>query len=100
MDASVEVVRAARRQGIPVLGYTWWPLFALVSWPYRHGAGPVAAYLEQMGLWDLVPEADGTLRRERTPLVDRYRQHVERGIDPVIGGLTSGPAGYLPGKEA
>jgi hypothetical protein len=93
LDASVEVVSQARRRGIPVTGYTWWPLFALVSWPYRQGTQPVGAYLEQMGLWDLVPEPDGTLRREWTPLVDRYRQHVQRGIDPLIGGLKTGPGG-------
>ena len=58
----------------------WWPLFALVSWPYRTGSQPLAAYLEQMGLWDLSPEPDGALRRVRTPLVDRYREQIRRQV--------------------
>jgi beta-glucosidase len=80
MDGSIQVVRDARARGVPITGYTWWPLFALVSWPYRTGTRPVADYLEQMGLWDLVPQADGSLERQRTPLVDRYRQYVTRGM--------------------
>ena len=78
MDGSIEVVRAARADGIPVVGYTWWPLFALVSWPYRQGDRPAADYLEQMGLWDLVPETNGELRRQATPLVGRYQDYVRR----------------------
>jgi beta-glucosidase/6-phospho-beta-glucosidase/beta-galactosidase len=81
MDASIEAVRRLRARGIPLVGYTWWPLFALVSWPYRTGHRPLAAYLEQMGLWDLHPEPDGSLRRVRTPLVDRYRDHLRHGIE-------------------
>ena len=38
----------------------------------------VADYLQQMGLWDLVPEPDGTFRRQATPLVDRFREYVSR----------------------
>lgn len=76
MDDSIAVVRQAIGQGVPVIGYTWWPLFALVSWPYRTGTRPAADYLQQMGLWDLVPQPDGSLARRRTPLVDRYRRYV------------------------
>ena len=35
MDGSIGAVRCLRAEGVPVVGYTWWPLFALVSWPYR-----------------------------------------------------------------
>ena len=35
---------------MPVNGYTWWPMFALVAWAYRQGVKPHAAYLKQMGL--------------------------------------------------
>jgi beta-glucosidase len=76
MDDSIAVVRHAIQAGVPVIGYTWWPLFALISWAYRAGSRPAADYLQQMGLWDLVPEPDGTLRRQETPLVDRFREYV------------------------
>lgn len=76
MDGSIAAVRHLRSEGVPVIGYTWWPLFALVSWPYRVGTQPLAQYLIQMGLWDLQPH-DERLERVRTPLVDRYRAYVE-----------------------
>ena len=76
LEASVAEVRALREAGVDVVGYTWWPLFALVSWPYRVGTLPLEEYLIQMGLWDLKP-SDGRLERVRTPLVDRYRGYVE-----------------------
>lgn len=75
---SVEAVRRARAGGIPLVGYTWWPLFALVTWGYREGRKPPRDYLKQMGLWDLAPGAAG-LERVRTLLVDRYREIVAAG---------------------
>jgi beta-glucosidase/6-phospho-beta-glucosidase/beta-galactosidase len=66
---SVAAVADLRREGVPLVGYTWWPMFALVTWAYRQGRRPTAAYLAQMGLWDL----DHHLERIATPLVDDYR---------------------------
>ena len=56
----------SRADGVPVVGYTWWPMFALVTWAWRQGRRDVADHLLQMGLWDLDPE----LNRIGTPLVD------------------------------
>jgi beta-glucosidase len=79
LDASVAAVRRLREQGIPLVGYTWWPLFALVTWSYRQGTRPAACYLKQMGLWDL----DEQLNRIPTPLVAHYRGFAERGGQAV-----------------
>ncbi|MDQ3880126.1 MAG: family 1 glycosylhydrolase [Chloroflexota bacterium] len=78
LDASVGVVAEARRGGLPVIGYTWWPLFSLVAWAYRGGRKPVASYFAHMGLWDLRPD-NGTLRRVRTPVADRFAAIVREG---------------------
>lgn len=72
LSESVNAVRRARVSGLPVLGYTWWPMFALVAWAYRQGKKPPEAYLKQMGLWDLQMGPDGQLKRVPTPLVDVY----------------------------
>jgi beta-glucosidase len=74
LNASVAEVAALRRAGVPLVGYTWWPMFALVTWAYRQGSRPIAAHLAQMGLWDL----DGNLNRVPTPLVEAYRHLVHR----------------------
>lgn len=86
LDGSVNAVRALRAQGIPVLGYTWWPMFALVTWGYRQGIHPPEFYFRQMGLWDL---AMGN-RRVRTPLVDRF-QEFARGGTVAVGAVSAAP---------
>jgi beta-glucosidase len=80
---SIESVKSAREDGIPLVGYTWWPLFALVTWAYRQGVHPPEYYLKQMGLWDLASAADGDLKRVRTSLVDEYKALVASGSAPV-----------------
>jgi beta-glucosidase len=79
LDDSVAAVGRVRARGIPMLGYTWWPLFALVTWAYRQGKHPPEFYLRQMGLWDLTE--DQAMNRIPTPLVDRYREWMARGPD-------------------
>jgi len=82
MDGSIAAVLELRAAGLPIVGYTWWPMLALVTWPYRVGTRPVADYRVQMGLWDLRAEADETLTRVRTPLVDRYRDYAQSRPSP------------------
>ncbi len=69
MDDSIAAVKALRENAAPIFGYTWWPLFDLVSWGYRQSELPIGQYIVEMGLYDL--EGDD-LRRVRTPLVDQY----------------------------
>jgi beta-glucosidase len=82
LQGSVTAVRRTRGRGVPVVGYTWWPLFALVTWAYRQGRRPPGAYLCQMGLWDLTP----SLQRAPTPLVEAYA---------ALAGAGDGAAGRL-----
>ncbi len=81
---SVADVRKLRAAGVPVCGYTWWPMFALVAWAWRQGRADVARHLVQMGLWDL----DADLARVPTPLVDAYQALAAGGARAVgpIGG--------------
>jgi beta-glucosidase len=88
LSQSIAAVSDLRAQGVPIVGYTWWPLFALVTWAYRQGEMPVERYLAQMGLWDLDPDPEGGLARLPTPLVDAYRAHI-----------SAGPPGLLMRKE-
>jgi beta-glucosidase len=79
LNASIEAVRQVRASGVPLIGYTWWPMFALVTWAYRQGAHPPKYYLKQMGLWDL----DDEFNRRPTPLVQSFRQLVQTGMQSV-----------------
>ena len=83
LDGSVAAVRRLRERSVPVIGYTWWPMFDMVAWEYRLGTAPVTEYLARMGLWALDPQPGGGLARRHTPLVDAYRDYVAGGNQPV-----------------
>lgn len=74
LDESVRCVRSLRASGHRVVGYTWWPLFDMYEWTYRHASGPRADSLLPMGLWDLVETTAG-LERRKNPVADRFRDH-------------------------
>jgi len=96
LGSSVAAVGNSRKSGIPVLGYTWWPMFALIAWAYRQGKKPPQAYLKQMGLWDLAANQEGELTRIPTSLVDAYRGYTGGGLATVgkVGRLTPVAAGH------
>ena len=77
LDESLAVVERIRDEGVPVVGYTWWPLFDMYEWTWRHSTNPRADHLLTMGLHDLVESADGLLR-VANPVADRYREHSRR----------------------
>ncbi len=91
LETSTAAVARLRAQGVPVVGYTWWPLFSLVAWAYRQsGRRAVADYLLRMGLVDLEPTGQGLARRP-TAVYDAYRALCARGAAPV-GALAAPPA--------
>ena len=80
LDTSVAAIRRLRGDGVPVLGYTWFPLFTMIDWRYRFGKRPVEDFRLDLGLYSLAPE--GSERRwEPTPLVEQFRRHV---ADPAV----------------
>ncbi|WP_440709768.1 family 1 glycosylhydrolase [Herbiconiux sp. YIM B11900] len=85
LDASVAAVQTARAEGLPVVGYTWWPLFDMYEWTYRHSTAPRAAHQLSMGLYDLVepsdPDAGGPLARRENPVAKRFREHALAASD-------------------
>jgi hypothetical protein len=71
---SVALLHRLRADGLPVVGYTWWPLFALVDWLYRETTDPVDRWLVPMGLYDVERDGAGVLRRVPTALVAEFRR--------------------------
>ncbi|HEU4698849.1 MAG TPA: family 1 glycosylhydrolase [Gemmatimonadales bacterium] len=91
LEASVTAIRGLRAQGVPVLGYTWFPLFTMIDWRYRFGRGPLEEYRLELGLFTLGDES----RRGRwvaTPLVEQFHSYVS---DPesAVGALAAPAAG-------
>jgi hypothetical protein len=73
LHESVAAIRTLRSLGHRVVGYTWWPVFDMYEWTYRHGTAEREEYLLTMGLFDLVEDGAGGLDRRRTPVADTYR---------------------------
>jgi beta-glucosidase len=88
LEASVAAIRGLRARGVPVLGYTWFPLFTMIDWRYRFGRGPLDEYRLDLGLYTLDHGAHGS-RWHATPLVEQFRSYVS---DPegAIGNLGVG----------
>ncbi|HSN87652.1 MAG TPA: glycoside hydrolase family 1 protein, partial [Thermoanaerobaculia bacterium] len=85
LTASVAAIRQLREEGVPVLGYTWFPLFTMIDWRYRYGKRPLDHYLLDLGLYTLGSER----RWEATPLVEQLRGYV-RDPEESVGTLGAG----------
>jgi beta-glucosidase/6-phospho-beta-glucosidase/beta-galactosidase len=84
MDETIGAVADLRRQGVSVVGYTWFPLLTMVDWKYRQGRRPLSHYLLHLGLYDSAFDEQGTLCRQSTPLVARYQKHMADAM-PAMG---------------
>jgi beta-glucosidase len=83
MDETLDAVCVLRAEGIPVLGFTWFPLFTMVDWAYRKGRRPLNEYLIHLGLYDSAFDSKGVLRRRQTALIKRYQRHMAQPMPPV-----------------
>ena len=83
MDETLDTVRALRMESIPVVGYTWFPLFTMVDWAYRTGKRPLKDYLIHLGLYDSSFDSKGILRRHQTQLVKHYQQRMATPMPAV-----------------
>ena len=68
--------------GLPVLGYTWFPLFTMIDWSYRFGPAAVGRYRLDLGLYTL----DGAQRWRATPLVEQFRSYISDS-EAAIGNI-------------
>jgi beta-glucosidase/6-phospho-beta-glucosidase/beta-galactosidase len=85
LEASVAAIRQLREKGIPVLGYTWFPLFTMIDWKYRFGRRPLESYRLDLGLYTLAAEEAGR-RWDATSLVEQFQQLV-RDSETSVGEL-------------
>jgi beta-glucosidase len=88
LESSVRTIKDLRSTGVPVLGYTWFPLFTMIDWRYRFGRGPREEYLLDLGLF----KTGTTTRWQATPLVEQFRSYVadtEEAVGPLQEDLPS-----------
>jgi len=83
MRQTLAAVRRVRLEGVPVVGYTWFPLFTMIEWHYRWSRRAIEEHLLHLGLYD-VPMTGGRMDREPTPLIDAYREAIGSPA-PAVG---------------
>lgn len=95
LRTSVEAVKYLRSQGVPVHGYTWFPMFTMIDWRYRHEQGPMGQYRLELGFYRLReaggdgPAAEG--RWQPSPLVEQFRSYALNSAEAVGELNAAGP---------
>jgi beta-glucosidase/6-phospho-beta-glucosidase/beta-galactosidase len=81
LEQTIADSRRLREEGVPLLGYTWWPCFDNVDWDgaLLHHIGKI----HKVGLFSLKRQKDGILQRSKTALADRYAEYVHARNEPV-----------------
>jgi hypothetical protein len=72
LSDSTRALLKLRAGGVPVIGYTWFPMLTMVTWSYRYGTRPASDYFIELGLFQL--NRSGNPRWLETPLAEEYRQ--------------------------
>ena len=73
LDTSLGAIRGLRQAGVPVIGYTWFPMFTMINWSYRLGTRPSKEYRLELALYRLDEQASAA-RWSATPLVAQFQQ--------------------------
>ena len=83
--SSVSMIKDLRDEGVPVIGYTWFPLFTMIDWRYRFSQEPLENFYLELGLYKLNRDG-GPQRWHETPLVEQIKGYIS---DPVasVGNL-------------
>ena len=82
LESSVSMVKNLRGEGVPVIGYTWFPLFTMVDWRYRFSHEPLEDFYLELGLYRLNRESKGK-RWLETPLVEKIKNYIENSAQTV-----------------
>lgn len=87
LESSVKTVAKLRSSGIPVIGYTWFPLFTMIDWRYRFSDEPLENFYLELGLYSLNREKENP-RWLSTSTAERFKKLVQNSNESV-GDLTT-----------
>ena len=86
LATGVAAIKHLRDRAVPVLGYTWFPIFTMIDWRYRTGRLPVERYRIELGLYRL--GNPGEPRWTSTPLVPQLKSYIDNP-EQAVGDLRS-----------
>ncbi|MEW6158996.1 MAG: glycosyltransferase, partial [Verrucomicrobiota bacterium] len=86
LEFTVQGVRQLRAAGVPVIGYTWWPLLDHLDWDgaMLHQVG----HIHPVGIYALVRRENGRLDRVPTALRGDFQELI-RKKETAIGGIAN-----------
>jgi beta-glucosidase len=76
LESSVSVIKNLRGEGVPVIGYTWFPLLTMIDWRYRFSNEPLEHFYLELGLYDINRDPNGT-RWLESPLVEKMKNYTQ-----------------------
>lgn len=85
LESSVGMIKKLRGDGVPVIGFTWFPLFTMVDWRYRFSTEPLENFYLELGLYRLNRQATGK-RWLETPIVGQMKNYIQNS-ETTIGNL-------------
>ena len=89
LESSVAAIKTLRGAGVPVLGYTWFPLFTMIDWRYRYGTAPLEKYYLDLGLYKR-NQTTAAGRWQATPLVAQFQGYVANAAASVGAVVVAG----------
>ena len=94
-DASTKMVKELRGRGVPVIGYTWFPLFTMIDWRYRFSNEPLENFYLELGVYKLNRNNGSKKRWIETPLVPEFKAAIQNP-EQSIGHLKIGEVSIPP----
>jgi beta-glucosidase len=85
LDSSLSMVKKLRGEGVPVIGYTWFPLFTMIDWRYRFSDEPMQNFYLELGMYQLNRNGKSA-RWFESPLVEKMKSYI-RNSEASIGDL-------------
>jgi beta-glucosidase/6-phospho-beta-glucosidase/beta-galactosidase len=82
LNSSLRMIKELREKGVPVLGYTWFPMFTMIDWNYRWERGQLDRYLLDLGVYQLNTTGDGG-RWRPFPIAEHLRHHIQNPLESV-----------------
>ncbi|HET7657335.1 MAG TPA: family 1 glycosylhydrolase, partial [Bacillales bacterium] len=77
LERSVGMCENLKKEGLPLIGYTWFPFFDLVDWGYRTSGRSVEEEIMPFGLYTLRME-EGELVRKKNRVADMFERFAKK----------------------
>jgi beta-glucosidase len=92
LESSVSMIKTLRESGVPVIGYTWFPLFTMIDWRYRFSNEPLENFYLELGMYSLNRDKNGP-RWLETPIVSQMKDYI-KNTEARVGNLPAAKAVY------